>query len=148
MAGISAFQVTRASLEVALSRGVMRVTGSVVGASIGLIVLRLFVYQPLPFCLCLFVVAFIGYFGFAISRFSYGWLIGAVTANLIMLIRIHAAAGSVHDRRRSRRGRSDRNRRIIARLRPDAGAGQCWGCSCIRPAQAAAAGVLASPLGN
>jgi len=85
-AGISAFQVTRASLEVALSRGVMRVTGSVVGASIGLIVLRLFVYQPLPFCLCLFVVAFIGYFGFAISRFSYGWLIGAVTANLIMLI--------------------------------------------------------------
>src|SRR6516225_11776617 len=85
-AGISAFQVTRASLEVALSRGVMRVTGSVVGASIGLIVLRLFVYQPLPFCLCLFVVAFVGYFGFAISRFSYGWLIGAVTANLIMLI--------------------------------------------------------------
>ena len=85
-AGISAFQVTRASLEVALSRGVMRVTGSVVGASIGLIVLRLFVYQPLPFCLCLFVVAFIGYFGFAISRFSYGWLIGAVTANLITLI--------------------------------------------------------------
>jgi uncharacterized membrane protein YccC len=85
-AGISAFQVTRASLEVALSRGVMRVTGSVVGAFIGLIVLRLFVYQPLPFCLCLFVVAFVGYFGFAISRFSYGWLIGAVTANLIMLI--------------------------------------------------------------
>jgi uncharacterized membrane protein YccC len=85
-AGISAFQVTRASLEVALSRGVMRVAGSVVGAFIGLIVLRLFVYQPLPFCLCLFVVAFIGYFGFAISRFSYGWLIGAVTANLIMLI--------------------------------------------------------------
>ena len=85
-AGISAFQVTRASLEVALSRGVMRVAGSVVGAFIGLIVLRLFAYQPLPFCLCLFVVAFIGYFGFAISRFSYGWLIGAVTANLIMLI--------------------------------------------------------------
>ena len=85
-AGISAFQVTRASLAVALSRGVMRVAGSVVGAFIGLIVLRLFAYQPLPFCLCLFVVAFVGYFGFAISRFSYGWLIGAVTANLIMLI--------------------------------------------------------------
>jgi uncharacterized membrane protein YccC len=85
-AGISAFMVTRASLSVAFSRGVMRVAGSAVGAFIGLIVLRLFVYQPLPFCLCLFLVAFIGFFGFACSRFGYGWLVGSVTANLVMLI--------------------------------------------------------------
>ena len=85
-AGITAFQVTRASLATALSRGFMRVAGSVVGAGIGVIVLRLFVYQPLPFCLCLFGIAFAGYFGFAISRFSYAWLMGAVTANLVILI--------------------------------------------------------------
>lgn len=85
-AGISAFMVTRASLSVALSRGMMRVAGSAVGAVVGVIVLRLFVYQSLPFCLCLFVVACIGFFGFAISRFSYAWLIGAVTANLVMLM--------------------------------------------------------------
>jgi len=42
----------------------MRIMGSVVGAAIGVIVLRLFVYQPLPFCLCLFLVTFIGVFGF------------------------------------------------------------------------------------
>jgi uncharacterized membrane protein YccC len=84
-AAISAFQVTRASLAVALSRGMMRVAGSFAGAAIGVILLRLFAYQPLPFCLSLFVVAFIGFFGFAISRFSYGWLMGAVTANLVML---------------------------------------------------------------
>ena len=85
-AGISAFMVTRASLGVALSRGLMRVAGSAIGAFIGLILLRLFVYQPLPFCLCLFLVAFVGFFGFACSRFSYAWLMGAVTANLVMLI--------------------------------------------------------------
>jgi uncharacterized membrane protein YccC len=85
-AGISAFMVTRASLAVALSRGIMRVAGSVVGAAIGVIILGLFVYQPLPFCLCLFVVACVGFFGFAISRFSYAWLMGAVTANLVMLM--------------------------------------------------------------
>jgi hypothetical protein len=85
-AGLSAFMVTRASLAVALSRGLMRIVGSVVGAAIGVIVLRLFVYQPLPFCLCLFLVTFIGVFGFAISRFSYAWLMGSVTANLVMLI--------------------------------------------------------------
>ena len=73
-AGLSAFMVTRASLAVALSRGLMRIAGSVLGAAIGVIVLGLFVYQPLPFCLCLFLVTFIGCFGFAISRFSYAWL--------------------------------------------------------------------------
>jgi len=85
-AGLSAFMVTRASLAVALSRGLMRIVGSVVGAAIGVIVLSLFVYQPLPFCLCLFLVTFIGFFGFAISRFSYAWLMGSVTANLVMLM--------------------------------------------------------------
>ncbi len=84
-AGISAFMVTRASLSVALSRGIMRVVGSAVGAVIGVAVVRLFVYQPLPFCLSLFVLACIGFFGFASSRFSYAWLIGAVTANLVIL---------------------------------------------------------------
>ena len=85
-AGISAFMVTRASLSVVLSRGIMRVAGSAIGAAIGVIVVRLFVYQSLPFCLCLFIVACVGFFGFAISRFSYAWLIGAVTANLVMLM--------------------------------------------------------------
>ena len=85
-AGLSAFMVTRASLAVALSRGLMRIVGSVVGAAIGVIVLGLFVYHPLPFCLCLFLVTFIGVFGFAISRFSYAWLMGSVTANLVVLM--------------------------------------------------------------
>ncbi|MGH7063047.1 MAG: FUSC family protein [Stellaceae bacterium] len=93
-AGISAFMVTRASLGLALSRGVMRVAGSVVGAAVGVIVLRLFVYQPVPFCLSLFVIAWIGFFGFAISRFSYAWLIGAVTANLVMLMSFTAPEGA------------------------------------------------------
>src|SRR5437660_7789614 len=75
-AGISAFQVTRASLAIALSRGVMRVAGSVVGAVIAVVVLRLFAYQPLPFCLCLFVVAFVGYLGFVVSRCRYRCLVG------------------------------------------------------------------------
>jgi uncharacterized membrane protein YccC len=94
-AGISAFMVTRASLAVALSRGIMRVAGSIAGAAIGLIILRLFVYQPLPFCLCLFVVACVGFIGFASSRFSYGWLMGAVTANLIMLIAFTQPRGAL-----------------------------------------------------
>jgi uncharacterized membrane protein YccC len=85
-AGISAFMVTRASLSVAVSRGVMRVAGSVAGAALGVIVLRLFVYQSLPFCFCLFLLPFVGFFGFATSRFGYAWLIGAVTGCLVILM--------------------------------------------------------------
>src|SRR5215469_7641100 len=83
-AGITAFMVTRAAPLVALSRGLMRVAGSIVGAVAALFVLRFFVYQSLPFCLSLFALSCIGSFGFVCSRFGYAWVVGTVTACLIM----------------------------------------------------------------
>jgi len=83
---ISAWMMTRSSLAAALSRGAMRIIGSVVGAAIAVIVIGLFVYDPLPFCLCLFALAFSGLIGFATSRHGYAWLIGAITGNLVMLM--------------------------------------------------------------
>ena len=85
-AAVSAWMVTRSSFAAALSRGVMRIAGSTVGAAIAVIVLGWFAYQPLPFCLCLFVMASVGLFGFAKSRHGYAWLIAAITGNLVMLI--------------------------------------------------------------
>ncbi len=55
-AAITAFMVTRASPAEAVSRAAMRVAGSIVGALAALVVLRLFVYQSLPFLLCLFLL--------------------------------------------------------------------------------------------
>src|ERR1700738_81267 len=85
-AAISAWMVTRSSLAVSLSRGAMRIIGSAVGAAIAVIVIGLFVYDPLPFCLCLFALACAGLIGFATSRHGYAWLIGAITGNLVMLM--------------------------------------------------------------
>jgi uncharacterized membrane protein YgaE (UPF0421/DUF939 family) len=85
-AAISAWMVTRSALAVALSRGAMRIIGSAVGAAIAVIVIVLFVYDPLPFCLVLFTLACAGLTGFAISRHGYAWLIGAITGNLVMLM--------------------------------------------------------------
>jgi uncharacterized membrane protein YccC len=85
-AAISAWMVTRSSLAAALSRGAMRIVGSAVGAAIAVIVIGLFVYDPLPFSLCLFALAFTGLIGFATSRHGYAWLIGAITGNLVMLM--------------------------------------------------------------
>jgi uncharacterized membrane protein YccC len=89
-AAITAFMVTRADPAAAVLRGIMRVAGSVVGAFAALVVLRLFVYQSLPFLLCLFALSCIGLFGFVTSRYGYAWLIGAVTAVLVMLMSFDA----------------------------------------------------------
>jgi uncharacterized membrane protein YccC len=93
-AGITAFMVTRASPSLAVSRGILRIAGSVVGAVAGLVVLRLFVYQSLPFCLSLFVLSCIGLFGFVCSRFGYAWLVGTVTACLVMLMSLDQPQGA------------------------------------------------------
>jgi len=85
-AAITAFMVTRASPAEAVSRAAMRVTGSAVGALTALVVLRMFVYQSLPFLLCLFLLSCIGLFGFVTSRHGYAWLVGSVTACLVMLM--------------------------------------------------------------
>jgi uncharacterized membrane protein YccC len=85
-AAISAWMVTRSTLAVALSRGIMRIVGSAIGAAAAVILLGLFAYDPLPFCLSLFVVAWVGLFGFAKSPRGYAWLISAITGNLVMLI--------------------------------------------------------------
>jgi uncharacterized membrane protein YccC len=93
-AGISAFVVSKAAFSVAVSRGVMRVAGSIVGAVAALVILRLFVYQSLPFCLSLFALSCIGSFGFVCSRFGYAWVVGTVTACLIMLMSFDQPQGA------------------------------------------------------
>jgi uncharacterized membrane protein YccC len=72
----------------------MRVAGSVVGAIAALVVLRLFLYQSLPFLLCLFLLSGVGLFGFVTSRYGYAWLIGAVTACLVMLMSFDQPQGA------------------------------------------------------
>jgi uncharacterized membrane protein YccC len=93
-AAISAFMVTRAAPSIALSRGMMRIAGSIVGAVAALVVLWLFVYQSLPFLLSLFALSSIGMFGFVCSRFGYAWLVGAVTACLVLLMSLDQPQGA------------------------------------------------------
>ncbi|MBV8738601.1 MAG: FUSC family protein [Alphaproteobacteria bacterium] len=93
-AAITAFMVTRASPVEAISRGILRVAGSMVGAVAALVALRLFVYQSPPFLLCLFSISCIGLFGFVTSRYGYAWLVGSVTACLVMLMSFDQPQGA------------------------------------------------------
>jgi uncharacterized membrane protein YccC len=85
-AAISAWMMTGISLADALPKAVMRMFGSAAGAAVAVIILGLFAYDPLPFCLCLFAMAWAGLFGFAKSSRGYAWMIMAITGNLVMLI--------------------------------------------------------------
>ena len=93
-AGISAFMVTRASPRAAVPRAFMRVAGSIAGAAVALVVLRLFVYQSLPLCVSLFALSCIGTFGFVTSRNGYAWVVGTVTACLIILMSLDQPQGA------------------------------------------------------
>src|SRR3984893_17148209 len=93
-AGISAFMVTRASPRLAVPRAFMPVAGSMAGAGVALVVLRLFVYQSLPLCVSLFALSCIGTFGFVISRNGYAWVVGTVTACLIILMSLDQPQGA------------------------------------------------------
>ena len=58
-AAISAWMMSGISLADALPRGVMRILGSIAGAAVAILVLGLFAYDLLPFCLCLFTIAWV-----------------------------------------------------------------------------------------
>jgi uncharacterized membrane protein YccC len=85
-AAISAWMMSGSSIADALPKGVMRIVGSAAGAAVAVIIVGLFAYDPLPLCLCLFIVSWVGLFGFAKSRHGYAWLISAITGNLVILI--------------------------------------------------------------
>jgi uncharacterized membrane protein YgaE (UPF0421/DUF939 family) len=85
-AAISAWMMTGISLAEALPRAIMRIIGSTAGAALAVIILGLFAYDPLLFCLCLFAMTWAGLFGFGKSPHGYAWLMAAITGNLVMLI--------------------------------------------------------------
>jgi len=85
-AAISAWMMTGISLVEALPRAIMRIIGSTAGAALAVIILGLFAYDPLLFCLCLFAMTWAGLFGFGKSPHGYAWLMAAITGNLVMLM--------------------------------------------------------------
>jgi len=85
-AAITAWMMTGISLGDALPKAIMRLVGSAAGAAAAVMILGLFAYDPLPFCLCLFAMSWAGLFGFAKSPHGYAWLITAITGNLVMLM--------------------------------------------------------------
>jgi uncharacterized membrane protein YccC len=85
-AGISGFVSVQATRPGSITRGILRVTGTTVGASVGLATAPWLVYDHLACCiaLCLFTTA--GILGFMLSRYGYAWLFAGITAVMVLIM--------------------------------------------------------------
>jgi uncharacterized membrane protein YccC len=84
-AAISAFVSTRATGPASLQRGGLRIAGTAVGAALALLLSPWLVDDEVALSLFLLVVSTWGVIGFLVSRHGYAWLLGAVTAVMVLL---------------------------------------------------------------
>lgn len=84
-AAISAFVSTQATAPASMRRGALRIAGTAAGAVLALLLSPWLIEDPVATCLVLMVVSTAGVLGFLVSAYGYAWLLGAVTADMVLL---------------------------------------------------------------
>jgi uncharacterized membrane protein YccC len=84
-AGISAFVSTRATAPASLERGMLRILGTFAGAAVSLLLSPWLADDEVALALVLFAVSTTGLLGMLVSPHGYAWLLGAVTADMVLL---------------------------------------------------------------
>jgi uncharacterized membrane protein YccC len=93
-AAISGYVAMQRTAPASLQRGLLRVVGTIVGATLGIFTLRWVAYDMFACCLVTFAVATISIIGFNVSRYSYAWLLIIVTYGLVALPSLDAPAAA------------------------------------------------------
>jgi uncharacterized membrane protein YccC len=84
-AAISAFVCSQATAPASVHRGILRVLGTMGGASLALLLSPWFVNDWIALILLLFAVSTVGVVGLLVSGHGYAWLLGAVTADMVLM---------------------------------------------------------------
>jgi uncharacterized membrane protein YccC len=84
-AAISAFVSIRATAPASLQRGALRIIGTAIGAMVGLLLCPWLIEDQMALSLALMVVGTFGVLGLQVSGHGYAWLLGAVTAVMVLL---------------------------------------------------------------
>jgi uncharacterized membrane protein YccC len=84
-AGISAMMVVMPSLADIVKKGLMRLAGTALGASLGVAVHFLTLHSEALFFCVLFISIALPLIAMQKSQFPYTWLIGGITCNIVML---------------------------------------------------------------
>jgi uncharacterized membrane protein YgaE (UPF0421/DUF939 family) len=84
-AAISAFVSLQATTPSSIARGLLRIIGTAMGATLALALCPWLIEDAVAISLVLFAVSTLGVLGFLVSSHGYAWLLGAVTVNMVLL---------------------------------------------------------------
>lgn len=84
-AGITGYVCMQASQPASLQRALQRILGTICGAVSGLVLFSLVAYDHAATLLLLFLAGVLAILGSLLSRYSYAWLLGGITAIIIVL---------------------------------------------------------------
>ena len=85
-AAISGFISTQATRPASMTKGVLRVVGTVSGAAVALFLVGWLAYDQVACCVALFIVCTIGIVALNVSPHGYAWLFFSVTFSLVLLM--------------------------------------------------------------
>ena len=85
-AAISGFISTQATRPASMTKGVLRVIGTVSGAALALFLVGWLAYDQVACCVALFIVCTIGIVALNVSPHGYAWLFFSVTFSLVLLM--------------------------------------------------------------
>jgi uncharacterized membrane protein YccC len=85
-AAISGFISTQATRPASVTKGVLRVIGTVSGAALALFLVGWLAYDQVACCVALFIVCTIGIVALNVSPHGYAWLFFSVTFSLVLLM--------------------------------------------------------------
>ncbi len=94
-AGISGFACSQANRPASLSRATYRVLGTLLGGAVGLLAVALLIDDRAA-CLFLLCCGITGVLGMDCSPHSYAWLLGGVTASMVVTSSMAEAGLAVH----------------------------------------------------
>jgi uncharacterized membrane protein YccC len=85
-AAISGFISTQATRPASVTKGVLRVVGTLSGAAAALLLVAWLAYDQVACCMALFIVCTIGILALNVSPHGYAWLFFSVTFSLVLLM--------------------------------------------------------------
>jgi uncharacterized membrane protein YccC len=85
-AAISAVMCSQATRPAVISKGLLRIVGTISGAGLALILIGWLAYDHFACSLFLLAVASVGVLGIVVSPHGYAWLLGSITFTLVVLM--------------------------------------------------------------
>src|SRR5215471_563042 len=85
-AAISGFISTQATRPASMTKGVLRVIGTVSSAAVALFLVGWLAYDQVACCVALFIVCTIGIVALNVSPHGYAWLFFSVTFSMVLLM--------------------------------------------------------------